>query len=105
MKKNLDEMDFETLTDIIRGEIKNATTHKTRKTTGNIKEGWFTTDIKHKRTERDRAHVKNLNEEMKNMIKRNKKHILMQNFPWQVECHQRCDILGQQERASQYHSS
>ncbi|KAL3279918.1 hypothetical protein HHI36_017425 [Cryptolaemus montrouzieri] len=58
MKKNLNEMDFKTLTDTIRGEIKNATTHKTRRTTGNIKEGWSTTDIKHKITERDRAYVK-----------------------------------------------
>ncbi|KAL3266921.1 hypothetical protein HHI36_011071, partial [Cryptolaemus montrouzieri] len=81
-------MVFKTLTDIIRGEIKNATIHKTRKTTGNIKEGWFTTDIKHKITERDRVYVKkcrfpeiqqyeedfkNLNEQLKNIIKRNKK--------------------------------
>ncbi|KAL3271250.1 hypothetical protein HHI36_021742 [Cryptolaemus montrouzieri] len=58
MKKILNEMDFKTLTDIIRGEIKNATTHKTRRTTGNIKEGWFSTDIKLKITERDRAYVK-----------------------------------------------
>ncbi|KAL3273639.1 hypothetical protein HHI36_015070 [Cryptolaemus montrouzieri] len=61
MKKNLNEMDFKALTDIIKGEIKNATIHKTRRTTDNIKEGWFTTNIKHKITERDRTYVKKYN--------------------------------------------
>ncbi|KAL3275287.1 hypothetical protein HHI36_020055 [Cryptolaemus montrouzieri] len=62
-------MDFKTLTDIIRGEIRNATTHKTRRTTGNIKEGWFTTDIKHKITERNRAYVKKCVNEKTSVIR------------------------------------